>query len=88
MSKPDSVNGGPSTLVDQPNTGGGHVIISVPVKLTLNNGANQITFGSSQTSKQLGSVMLDDGMEHGNSLGHLQTTQQIWIRLLYSEVAS
>ncbi|KAI0797866.1 galactan 1,3-beta-galactosidase [Abortiporus biennis] len=45
-----SVNGGPSTLVDQPNTGGGHVIISVPVKLTLNNGANQITFGSSQTN--------------------------------------
>ncbi|CAL1704335.1 unnamed protein product [Somion occarium] len=46
-----SVNGGSTTLVDQPDTGGGHVILSVPVKLNLNNGANSITFGSGQTSK-------------------------------------
>ncbi|CAL1704333.1 unnamed protein product [Somion occarium] len=45
-----SVNGGSTTLVDQPDTGGGHVILSVPVKLNLNNGANSITFGSGQTN--------------------------------------
>ncbi|KAG6857617.1 hypothetical protein H0H87_010185 [Tephrocybe sp. NHM501043] len=46
-----SVNGGASILVDQPNTGGGHVILSVPVKVNLNNGANSITVGSGQSSK-------------------------------------
>ncbi|KDQ54900.1 carbohydrate-binding module family 35 protein [Jaapia argillacea MUCL 33604] len=45
-----SVNGGPTTLVDQPDTGGGHVILSVPVKLTLNSGSNSITFGSNQSN--------------------------------------
>ncbi|KAL5535249.1 hypothetical protein ACEPAF_3343 [Sanghuangporus sanghuang] len=45
-----SVNGRPSTIVDQPNTGGGNVIISVPVKLTLNNGANSLTFSAGQSS--------------------------------------
>lgn len=38
-------------LVDQPNTGGGHVMLSVPVKLTLRSGANTVTIGSGQTSK-------------------------------------
>lgn len=46
-----SVNGGPSVLVDQPDSGGGNVVISVPVKLNLNNGANSITFGSGQSSE-------------------------------------
>ncbi|PSR94128.1 hypothetical protein PHLCEN_2v4556 [Hermanssonia centrifuga] len=44
------VNGGSNVLVDQPNTGGGHVILSVPVKVNLNSGANSITFGSGQTN--------------------------------------
>lgn len=48
-----SVNGGPTVLVDQPNTGGESVILSVPVKLNLNNGANSITFSIDQASKQL-----------------------------------
>lgn len=45
-----SVNGGASVLVDQPNTGGGHVILSVPVKLTLRSGANSIALGSGQSN--------------------------------------
>ena len=48
-----SVNGGSSVVVDQPDTGGGHVVLSVPVKLQLNSGSNTITFGASQTSKVL-----------------------------------
>ena len=46
-----SVNGGSTILVDQPNTGGGHVILCVPVKLNLNNGANSITFSINQDSE-------------------------------------
>lgn len=42
--------------VDQPNTGGGHVILSVPVKLNLQSGANSITFGAGQDSKQFFSL--------------------------------
>lgn len=45
-----SVNGGQSVLVDQPDTGGGHVILSVPVKLTLKSGSNTITFGANQST--------------------------------------
>ncbi|KAF8973856.1 galactan 1,3-beta-galactosidase [Flammula alnicola] len=45
-----SVNGGASILVDQPNTGGGHVLLSVPVKLNLQNGANSITVSANQTT--------------------------------------
>lgn len=45
------MNGGASTLVDQPDTGGGQVVLSVPVQLNLNNGANSITFGAGQTSE-------------------------------------
>ncbi|KAH8107144.1 glycosyl hydrolase [Cristinia sonorae] len=45
-----SVNGGPSVLVDQPDTGGVHVMLSVPVKVSLNNGANTIAFGVGQSS--------------------------------------
>ncbi|ETW82990.1 glycoside hydrolase family 43 protein, partial [Heterobasidion irregulare TC 32-1] len=45
-----SVNSGSSVVVDQPNTGGTHVIISVPVKLTLRPGSNSITFGSAGTN--------------------------------------
>ncbi|KAF8912934.1 glycosyl hydrolase [Gymnopilus junonius] len=43
-----SVNGGPSILVDQPNTGGGNVILSVPVKLTLRDGPNALLFSANQ----------------------------------------
>jgi len=43
-----SVNGGPSILVDQPNTGGGHVILSIPVNLTLRNGPNALLFSANQ----------------------------------------
>lgn len=52
-----SVNGGTSVLVDQPNTGGGHVLLSVPVKLTLKSGANTITVGASQSSESSFSKM-------------------------------
>ncbi|KAH9946213.1 galactan 1,3-beta-galactosidase [Epithele typhae] len=45
-----SVNGGAAVVVDQPATGGGHVIISVPVKLHLNSGSNTITFSANQTN--------------------------------------
>ncbi|KAF5356070.1 hypothetical protein D9756_004010 [Leucocoprinus leucothites] len=45
-----SVNGGSPTVVDQPNTGGGHAILSVPVKLNLRSGANSITFSANQNS--------------------------------------
>ena len=45
-----SVNSGATTLVQQPDTGGGHVILSVPIEVNLNNGANSITFGSGQSS--------------------------------------
>lgn len=38
-------------MVDQPNTGGGHVLLSVPVKLTLKSGANTVTVSAGQTSK-------------------------------------
>lgn len=47
------MNGGPSVLVDQPDSGGGGVVISVPVKLTLNGGANALTFGAGQSSASL-----------------------------------
>lgn len=45
-----SVNGGASVLVDQPDTGGGHVILSVPVKLNLKSGSNTITIGANQSN--------------------------------------
>ncbi|KAJ3575903.1 hypothetical protein NP233_g781 [Leucocoprinus birnbaumii] len=45
-----SVNGGAAALVDQPNTGGGQVILSVPVKLNLRSGSNSITFSANQNS--------------------------------------
>ena len=48
-----SVNGGSPVSVDQPSTGGGHVILSVPVKLSLNSGSNTITFGAGQASEYL-----------------------------------
>lgn len=48
---PCSANGGPSILVDQPNTGGAQTVISVPVLLNLRSGANSITIGASQSSK-------------------------------------
>ncbi|KAF8167828.1 hypothetical protein B0H34DRAFT_814479 [Crassisporium funariophilum] len=43
-----SVNGGASVLVDQLNTGGGGVVLSVPVRLNLKSGANSITFSANQ----------------------------------------
>ncbi|PPQ64764.1 LOW QUALITY PROTEIN: hypothetical protein CVT26_002708 [Gymnopilus dilepis] len=45
-----SVNGGSNILVDQPNTGGGHVILSVPVKLTLRSGSNTLVFSANQNT--------------------------------------
>jgi hypothetical protein len=43
-------------LVDQPNTGGGQVILSVPVKVTLRSGANTIAVGSGQSSNFLAQI--------------------------------
>lgn len=45
------MNGGTAVVVQQPNTGGGLVLLSVPVKLNLINGLNSITFSAGQTSK-------------------------------------
>ncbi|EPT03669.1 hypothetical protein FOMPIDRAFT_49235 [Fomitopsis schrenkii] len=45
-----SVNGGASVVVDQPNTGGGHVVFSVPVQVHLNEGSNTVTFGADQSN--------------------------------------
>ncbi|KAF4572546.1 hypothetical protein EYR40_004380 [Pleurotus pulmonarius] len=45
-----SVNGGAAVSVDQPNTGGGNVLLSVPVKLNLRSGANSITFSAGQSN--------------------------------------
>ncbi|TFK97512.1 galactan 1,3-beta-galactosidase [Pterulicium gracile] len=45
-----SVNGGGNVLVDQPNTGSGNTILSVPVKLNLRNGANTLVFGGGQSN--------------------------------------
>ncbi|SJL06338.1 uncharacterized protein ARMOST_09674 [Armillaria ostoyae] len=45
-----SVNGGTGVYVDQPDTGSGHVILSVPVQLILRSGSNSLTFGSGQTN--------------------------------------
>ncbi|KAF9535739.1 galactan 1,3-beta-galactosidase [Crepidotus variabilis] len=45
-----SANGGASVLVDQPNTGGGTVVLSVPVKLNLNSGSNTITVSANQNN--------------------------------------
>jgi hypothetical protein len=73
-----SVNGGASVLVQQPDTGGGHVTLSVPVKLNLKSGANSITFSSGQSS-QLSSFCL-----HNTLLTERDTAQimpLIWTRL-------
>ncbi|KDR85274.1 hypothetical protein GALMADRAFT_131985 [Galerina marginata CBS 339.88] len=45
-----SVNGGASVLVDQPNSGGGHVLLSVPVKLNLRSGTNSLAFSTNQNN--------------------------------------
>ncbi|TDL28900.1 galactan 1,3-beta-galactosidase [Rickenella mellea] len=45
-----SVNSGPTVPVDQPNTGGCLVTLTVPVKLDLVAGPNSITVGSNQTT--------------------------------------
>ncbi|KAK7468527.1 hypothetical protein VKT23_003031 [Stygiomarasmius scandens] len=45
-----SVNGGSNVVVDQPNTGNGQTVLSVPVKLNLRNGVNSITFSTGQSS--------------------------------------
>ncbi|TFY63401.1 hypothetical protein EVJ58_g3275 [Rhodofomes roseus] len=45
-----SVNNGSSVVVDQPNTGGVHVVLSVPVQVHLNEGSNTITFGADQSN--------------------------------------
>ncbi|EGO02770.1 glycoside hydrolase family 43 protein [Serpula lacrymans var. lacrymans S7.3] len=45
-----SVNGGPSVSVNQPNTGGVDVFLSVPVKLYLEEGANSLLIAANQSS--------------------------------------
>lgn len=54
-----SINGGPTILVDQPNTGGGHVILSVPLKLDLRNGTNSLTFGANQSCRLISNWAYD-----------------------------
>ncbi|TFK30708.1 galactan 1,3-beta-galactosidase [Coprinopsis marcescibilis] len=43
-----SVNGGTAVSVNQPNTGGGGVVLSAAVKVFLRSGANSITVGANQ----------------------------------------
>ena len=45
-----SVNGGSSIVLDQPSTGGGNVVLSIPVQLNLRSGSNAITFSAGQSS--------------------------------------
>ncbi|KAJ3743406.1 galactan 1,3-beta-galactosidase [Lentinula detonsa] len=45
-----SINGGANVVIQQPSSGGGHVIQSVPVKANLKDGANTLTFSSGQAS--------------------------------------
>ncbi|KAF5392556.1 hypothetical protein D9757_002173 [Collybiopsis confluens] len=45
-----SANGGANVIVQQPSSGGGHVIQSVPVKVNLKSGANTLVFSSGQAS--------------------------------------
>ncbi|KZT12579.1 carbohydrate-binding module family 35 protein [Laetiporus sulphureus 93-53] len=45
-----SVNGGSSVVVDQPETGGGNVIFSIPVELYLEEGTNTILIGAGQSN--------------------------------------
>ncbi|KAJ3790666.1 Arabinanase/levansucrase/invertase [Lentinula aff. detonsa] len=45
-----SINGGANVVIQQPSSGGGHVIQSVPVKVNLKDGANTLTFSSGQAS--------------------------------------
>jgi hypothetical protein len=46
-----SVNGGTAVPFQAPPSGGGHVVLSIPVKLTLKSGANTLRLGSSGTSR-------------------------------------
>ncbi|KIY45219.1 glycoside hydrolase family 43 and carbohydrate-binding module family 35 protein [Fistulina hepatica ATCC 64428] len=43
-----SVNGGDEVVVQQPDTGGGLVILAIPVELDLDEGSNTILFGANQ----------------------------------------
>ncbi|KAI0670505.1 galactan 1,3-beta-galactosidase [Trametes maxima] len=45
-----SVNGGSSVTLDQPNTGGAGVVLSIPVQLNLRSGSNTITIGAGQSN--------------------------------------
>ncbi|PCH41168.1 carbohydrate-binding module family 35 protein [Wolfiporia cocos MD-104 SS10] len=45
-----SVNGGDSVVVDQPDTGGSHVILSAPVLLYLEEGTNTLLIGADQSN--------------------------------------
>jgi hypothetical protein len=45
-----SVNGGADIVLDQPNTGGGHVLLSIPVKLNLRSGTNSLVFSANQST--------------------------------------
>ncbi|KAI0664932.1 galactan 1,3-beta-galactosidase [Cubamyces menziesii] len=45
-----SVNGGSSIVLDQPSTGGGNVVLSIPVQLNLRSGSNAITFSAGQSN--------------------------------------
>lgn len=49
--RPSSANGGAAVRVDQPNTGGSYVVLSVPVKLYLRSGANSLTIAAGQSSE-------------------------------------
>ncbi|EJD54262.1 galactan 1,3-beta-galactosidase [Auricularia subglabra TFB-10046 SS5] len=45
-----TVNGGSQVTLDQPDSGGGNVVLSVPVRLPLRSGANTLVFASSQNN--------------------------------------
>lgn len=45
-----TVNGGSQVLIDQPDSGGGSVVLSVPIKLPLRAGANTLVFAANQNT--------------------------------------
>ena len=44
------MNGGSPIVLDQPNTGSGRTVLSVPVFLNLRSGSNSIMFSANQNS--------------------------------------
>lgn len=66
--------------MDQPDTGGGSVVLSVPVKLQLQEGANTLTFSIDQNSafasQLLCHVESDNRQDYAGDLDKIIVYQQ------------